>query len=191
LAADWSGYGLGERGREWLRKSLAAGLSLSHQVAAAVDLTTGDAYALIPQHFPVDSLSRVENLAHGIELPRDESLSVLRLVLGRFQGRLLVVEDELARATDDLHPSAASVTTYEDDVLHWCELGRNDDIAPFYESSGYPTNAFVTDAPHLPLAHHLSRQTLNHLASTTRLIVVSAFDAEGYIAWAPTSPLSA
>jgi hypothetical protein len=188
LADDWSGYELGKRGREWLRKSLSAGLSLSHQVARAVDLTTGDAYALIPQHFPVESLLRAENFAYSIGLARDESVSVLRLVLGRFEGQLLVVEDELARATDDLPASATAVTTYEDDVLHWCELGRNDDVAPFYESSGFPTNAFVTDAPHLPLARHLSGQTLNHLASTTRLIVVSAFDAEGYIAWAPSSP---
>jgi hypothetical protein len=103
---------------------------------------------------------------------------------------VLIVEDDLALPTD---PNVVEpFGSIGDFVIHWHDLDRDIDGAVQLlrqGASGYPLNAFLCagshDALDLSDAVRLSPRQIEAISASVRAIVVSCFDAETFLVYAP------
>lgn len=197
--------------RTWVRDSLGEGLGLSRRVLAAGDPATrgGELLALAgaPAGMRKEALGLRASLEDGVEGSFAGAVAGLAALLGanpgggpgsgsRAAGRVLVIEDELSPPGDPvLADHADHVFLCGSEVFHWRPVDAALDAAAVTEllgssTSGYPTNGFVVTADTSawgPFAA-LSEADLDRLAASVEAVVVSAYDAEGLLWWAPAAP---
>ena len=104
--------------------------------------------------------------------------------LARSRLQTVVVEDDAARRGDS---NLAAVAYVEDRVLRWSELDPDPaGSAALLRSSAYPLNAFVCrdSATHLKLeaGRELDAEDQASVVESTEVVIVSAYDAEAYVA---------
>jgi|JI10StandDraft_1071094.scaffolds.fasta_scaffold18321_7 hypothetical protein len=173
--------------QEWLLDSLAQGTVL----ASAVSALLGQAVVRIVLAGQTTALQVLP--AHGSSVPTSESDQLAAAVLEielRNGGRTLIVEDDLARKGDRVL-TQDRVGFVDDRVLRWADLESED--APGLlrtGSAGYPLNAYVVSlsADELGLTNglQLGTELVQRIAESTMLVLVGAFDGEGFIAAWPS-----
>ncbi len=182
-------------GRTWIAGSLESGGSLSRQLRGSVDLQRGRVQAVLPAEENADRPER----GFGA---RDASSALLLAFLRESYGLdvQLVVEDELLRRSDhqDVRKFGTPVVFYEDEVLHVQRLSAfdtSDALEEFlnWASAGHPLNAFLVAANALdPKSWNgtADQAALQRVAGNVELVIVGAYDADGFLVWSPDSQTS-
>jgi hypothetical protein len=194
--------------RAWVRDSLKEGLGLSRRVLGAGDPADrgGELLALAgaPAGMRNDALGLRASLEDGVEGSFAGAVAGFAELLAAggggggngSAGRVLIIEDELSPPGDPvLAEHAAHVFLCSSEVFHWRPVTAALDAAAVTEllgssTSGYPTNGFVCTADTSawgPFAA-LAEADLDRLAASVEAVVVSAYDAEGLLWWAPVAP---
>lgn len=180
---------LGGDGLAWVRTSLEGGGAISDAFLACRLLEQGSVVTPLPPDAPISG-----SFAHGGVVPLRANAGLARIVAPWcVQPNWLVLEDELALRRDprpDL--GRESVIAYIGDrIVTRLGLGgaAADEVGSFMRkwSSGYPGNAFVVRDERgllaVPRAMELDQGAVETLAAQTVAVIVSAFDAEGFLVW--------
>lgn len=183
---------LTQAGAAWMRESLGSGHALAKALLTTWDIDLGTTYAIVAPGFPLAGLD-TPGSAQGVSGSPDSAELLDIFVEGRLGGAwgLVVVEDPYMRPTDPIFAKFATESViYEDEVYAWTSSASNDSrgsVGRFIRASGgYPTNAIVlSESRTFPPAGHLTSEDLSAFAKGARMIVVTAYDGEGFIAWLP------
>jgi hypothetical protein len=178
-----------EAARKWLESKLRIGGALA-RAALQMGVPKDGEIALIAGHLAAPPHVEFEGSAGVYQNHSDEVLNAtLRKWIGNTDG-YLIVEDDLA-TPDDVSVRDRSGETFVAgrDVYHWLALeSPNDaDLADFVRggASGYPTIAFIvtriTEPPWRSGA--LDDFGMARLTRAIAVVIVSAFDDEGWVAW--------
>jgi hypothetical protein len=179
-------------GLAWVDESLASGGSLAQRVRDVVDLPRGSVRAALPAGEDADHPER----GFGA---RDASTALLFAFLRESHDAdaYLVVEDELLRRGDheDVRKFGTPVVFCDDEVLHVQRLSAFDAgvaLEKFFNwsSAGHPLNAFLIRAGTLAAASvngTVDQATLEQAAQQVELLIVGAYDADGFLVWSPRS----
>lgn len=192
---------LGEEARAYIQRSLRAGLTLGGLIARRINLAEGDVFAFLPQD--VDHRAFSEFRYGGIARHASAAARVeerIREFSGRQPPALFVAENAVAACTDPLvQKYATSTFCYRGEVYHWLELKEvepQDVLATMrMANSGWLLNCLVSSLaspgdPRFALTN-CTITTLDVLADRTELVVVRAYDGEGYVVWQGPSPATA
>ena len=182
-------------GREWLERSLAAGFDIATVVRRATSFHEGRFITFVP---PDATTNAVRFPEHGFVGETVGNAGLARFLdgLAKKGGACIIVEDDILergdRQPEDMTIPSAFIG---DGVIHWSDLGPGAGLAATRAiregAFGYPLNAFVTAksattlglANDQPVPAHLAREVANCLLA----VIVSAFDGESFLVWAPTT----
>ena len=179
-------------GATHLESSLSQGKALSRLVLKSIDLANGQVFAFLPPAAP-DEAIRHTDTGGLLKASVSEDAAVLTVVdhLRKLKSAILIAEHALARCSDPhITAKPAKWFCYQDQVYYWiADSSVNADGVHQVLRNGrsWLNTGFVCSVGSLSEAEaglaNPTPKLLADLAQGVALILVSAYDGEGYIFW--------
>jgi hypothetical protein len=198
---------LGPMAMDYLRLRLGQGRSLSRELSRHSDLERGVTFTLLPANVAESAAYQFERgiisestrppihtVPSGLKIqakPNSDAAygEVLASRLAALPGSRLLIEDALAKPTDSgLARSPIPFWIFDDDVIfavpHAADAGHIGAALSFARSWGMVAALTQVDGqPTQDSPVHLTAHQLISFAENASLILVEAYDGEGYIVW--------
>jgi len=195
IFGDLTEFDLGVQGMQHVKRSLEGGLGLSRLIVESFDLNVGRCFTLLPSSTP--QRTTLDFLEGGLQKVNTTNMvfaTLLQGVLLTTSFGILVAENSLARCDDPIidgepvHRFCVKGAVYE--YVPSRDITRKGiESAIRIADAGYRLNLVAT-TPRRKISLPRSRSTANEgvlhdLALGAAIVLVRAYDGEGFVAWVP------
>jgi hypothetical protein len=176
----------------YLQSSVSDGKTLSRLVLKSVDLTIGEVFTFLPSGADSQAMRNFEaggvTMASGSE---DLAVATIGEQLRAAASAIFVAEHALARCSDPgIQAKLAKWFCYQDEVYYWMAdsgVSGGDVRQVLRNGRSWLNTGFVCSVASVSEVQdglkNPTLQTLKDLAQCVVLILVRAYDGEGYIFW--------
>jgi len=179
-----------DEARAWVQYSLEQGFDLSAAVLNGGFLRRGKFMAIVSESFQRTPIAFRSGGVLGQRVARERFAQILDELSDK-DAKAIVVEDSAAERNDPNFSHRGEPSAFLGDrVLHWRDLSEGPTQAMevvAWGTTGYPTNAFITNRSSRELGlvnlKDAPKNLAEEVASSLSAIVVAAFDAESYLLW--------
>lgn len=177
---------MGDAGRAWLRRSLAAGKSLSQAVLDSGRVARAECFVILPESLVRHGEVRLDVGGVITTSEADRMLGPVLRGLVRSEDDLMVIEDDLRKRNDRFVEEQPLRRLYEGDDVFWLvnpSEGSEEQLVRFVRTaaSGFPSNGFLLNS------EASVDQSIPGLSTAVYGGFVAAFDAESFLFWRTAS----
>lgn len=182
---------LGAAARDYIVATLSRGLILARLTLERLDLDRGGFVTVVPGDASAERAGQFDmgGLVQGAVITEYVAQRIVNHQ--HLAGDVFIAENALARCADPEHPADPPQRfCVGDGVFEYADCAQSTDVlrAISMADAGFSLNGFVTakQSSRVRLPTHrrqASKRLLGELASATNLILVRAYDGEGFVLW--------